>query len=71
MGIAGVSYSAKLAGLKGGDFAVLPEVIAKDPNFIATGMKTAQAKEKIEKINKAIKDLTADGTIEKITKMTF
>lgn len=71
LGVAGVNYSAKLAGLKGEDFAVLSEVIAKDPNFIATGVKTPQAKEKLEKINKAIKELTADGTIEKITKMTF
>jgi ABC-type amino acid transport substrate-binding protein len=67
----GISYSAKLAGYPITDFSILPGVIDRDPNYLATGIKTSNAKEKIEKINKAIKDLTQDGTIAKITKMTF
>lgn len=71
LGQAGVNYSAKLAGVDAATLSVLPEAIAKDPNYIATGMTTAGAKEKIAKINEAIKALQADGTIDKITKMTF
>ena len=71
LGSAGVSYVVKMAGHSMDEFTVLPRVIAKDPNFIATGMKTKDAAKKIEKINAAIKALQQDGTIEKITKMTF
>jgi ABC-type amino acid transport substrate-binding protein len=38
---------------------------------MATGMKTPNAKEKIARINAAIKALTADGTIARILKTTY
>lgn len=71
LGHAGFAYSAKLAGFKPEDFIILPELIAKDPNYMATGMKTPNAKEKIARINAAIKALTADGTIARLLKTTY
>lgn len=71
LGHAGFAYSAKLAGFKLEDFTILPDLIAKDPNYMATGMKTPNAKEKIIKINAAIKALTADGTIDRLLKTTY
>lgn len=71
LGQAGFAYSAKLAGFKLEDFSILPDLIARDPNYMATGMKTPNAKEKIERINAAIKALNADGTIERILKTTY
>ncbi len=71
LGAAGMNYAAKLAGLNHADFVMLSEPIARDPNFFATGNATKNGKEILEKVNKAIKDLTADGTVDKISKMTF
>lgn len=71
LGKAGFEYSAKLAGFNPADFVILPEIIAKDPNFMATGVKTPNAKEKMDKINAAIKALWADGTLDKIIKKTY
>lgn len=71
LGQAGFAYSAKLAGFNPDDFSILPEIIAKDPNYLATGIKTPNYKEKVDKINAAIKALTADGTLDKIIKKTY
>lgn len=71
LGSAGVNYALKLSGLSSNELTVLPEAISKDPNFIGTGMKTPGAKEKLEKINKAIKELKEDGTIDRIMKQKF
>lgn len=71
LGEAGIAYSAKLAGHTMKELSILPDIIAKDPNYLATGSKTPHAKEKINKINAAIKALTNNGTIAKITRMTF
>lgn len=66
LGKIGAVYSAKEAGIDPNEVVVLPEAIAKDPNFMATGNSTASAKEKIDKLNAAIKALKADGTLNKI-----
>lgn len=71
LGRAGVDYALKLSGLESGELTVLPEAISRDPNFIGTGMKTPGAKEKLERINKAIKELKEDGTIDRIMKQKF
>ena len=71
LGKAGIAYSAKLAGYPLEDFSILPTIISKDPNYIATGIKTPNAAEKIKKINAAIKELNANGVIAKIMAKTF
>lgn len=71
LGEVGIAYSAKLAGYSITDFSILPGVIEKDPNYLATGVNTPNAPEMIKKINLAIKALTEDGTIAKIMKMSF
>lgn len=71
LGKAGITYSAKLAGYPIENFSILPVIVSKDPNYIATGMKTPNALEKIKRINTAIKVLTDNGTIAKMTKVNF
>ena len=65
-GVAGLNYACKTAAVDCAGFTILPEKIAMDPNFIATGQKTAGAKEKLEKVNKALKELEAAGKIKEI-----
>lgn len=71
LGKVGITYSARLAGYPMENFSILPVIVSKDPNYIATGIKTPNAQERIKKINVAIKALTDNGTIAKLTKMTF
>lgn len=71
LGLPGFAYAAKQAGFKVEDFTILPEMVAKDPNFMATGIKTPNAKEKIAKINAALKALIEDGTIARILQTTY
>lgn len=71
LGSIGITYSAKLAGYPLEKMSILPIIVSKDPNYLATGMKTPHALEKIKKINMAIKTLTENGEIAKIQKMTF
>ncbi|MEA9358169.1 ABC transporter substrate-binding protein [Bacteriovorax sp. PP10] len=71
LGKAGIVYSAKLAGYSMDNFSILPVVVSKDPNYLATGIRTSNASEKIKKINAAIKVLTYNGTIAKVMKTTF
>lgn len=71
LGKAGIAYSAKIAGYSMDDFSILPTIISKDPNYIATGIKTPNASEKIKKINTAIKELNDNGVISKILGMTY
>ncbi len=71
LGSVGITYSAKLAGYPMSNFTILPVIVSKDPNYLATGKNTPNAKEKIRRINKAIKALTKNGTIDRIQKMTF
>lgn len=66
LGKIGAVFSAKEAGIDPDEVVVLPEPIARDPNFMATGVSTAKNKEIIEKLNAAIKALKADGTLSKI-----
>ena len=70
LGKLGINYSAKMAGYSLDNFSVLPTVVSKDPNYLATGIHTLNALEKIKKINAAIKTLKADGTIAKILETT-
>lgn len=71
LGSLGITYSAKLAGYSMNNFSILPVIVSKDPNYLATGIKTPGAEEKIKKINQAIKSLTKSGELAKIQKMTF
>lgn len=71
LGNVGITYSAKLAGYSMDNFSILPIIVSKDPNYIATGIKNPNAQESIKRINTAIKELTDNGTIDKLTKMTF
>lgn len=71
LGQSGIAYSAKLAGYSLSEFTILPVIIDRDPNYLATGKRTPHAEEKLLKINEAIKALSKDGTIAKIKKMTF
>lgn len=71
LGKVGITYSAKLAGYSMDNFSILPVIVLKDPNYIATGIKNPNALEQIKRINVAIKALTDNGTIAKLTKMTF
>lgn len=71
LGKAGISYSAKIAGFSMDNFSILPTIISKDPNYIATGIHTPNAAEKLRRINAAIKELNANGTIAKILGMSF
>lgn len=71
LGSVGITYSAKMAGYPMTNFSILPVIVSKDPNYLATGVNTPLALEKIKKINKAIKELTASGQIAKIQKMNF
>lgn len=71
LGKIGITYSARMAGYSINNFSILPVIVSKDPNYIATGIKTPNAIEKMKKINVAIKELTESGVISKMTKMTF
>jgi polar amino acid transport system substrate-binding protein len=71
LGSVGINYSAKLAGIPMSNFTILPSIVSKDPNYMATGKNTPGAKEKIKRINKAIKILTKRGEFAKILKMQF
>ncbi len=71
LGSVGINYSAKLAGYSMDNFSILPVIVAKDPNYIATGMQTKNAEEIIQKINAAIKVLTDNGTIARLTNKTY
>ncbi len=71
LGKAGIAYSAKMAGYSLENFSILPVIVSKDPNYLATGLKTPNALEKIKKMNAAIKALTDDGTIAKILSTTY
>jgi polar amino acid transport system substrate-binding protein len=71
LGEAGIAYSAKMAGYSMKEFSIISGVISKDPNYLATGLKTLKASQKIKKINAAIKALTNDGTISKIQKKNY
>jgi polar amino acid transport system substrate-binding protein len=71
LGKAGIVYSAKMAGYSIDNFSILPIIVSKDPNYLATGKNTLNAPEKIKKINAAIKVLTYNGTIAKVMKKTF
>jgi len=71
LGSVGITYSAKMAGYPITNFSILPVIVSKDPNYLATGLKTPLALEKMKKINKAIKELTANGSIAKLQRMSF
>lgn len=70
LGKSGINYSSKMAGYSLDDFSVLPIIVSKDPNYLATGIHTLNALVKLEKINAAIKILKADGTIANILETT-
>ncbi len=70
-GVAGLNYACKTAAVDCAQFTILPEKIDLDPNFIATGIKTPGAKEKIEKANAALKELAASGKIKEIMEQKY
>lgn len=71
LGSVGITYSAKLSGYPLKNFTILPVIVSKDPNYLATGLKTPGALEKIKRINKAIRVLTENGEIARIQKRNF
>ena len=44
LGSIGITYSAKLAGYPMTNFSILPVIVSKDPNYLATGIKTPKKK---------------------------
>lgn len=71
LGKIGINYSAKLAGYKLEDFSILPVIVSKDPNYLATGKKTPNGADKIKRINTAIKAMNKSGELTKILKKYF